>query len=105
MRGLGYFLIVVGLALGAWGFMFDISVQGDANLIDRISNLSLVSERELILAGAVAAIASGSAFIAAAEAADVVLEGIAKYIIQASVRAQAAAAASQGADPDKPAGE
>jgi len=84
MRVFGYFMLVAGLALGAWALLFDISVESDSNLIDRISNLSLVSEREVILAAAVAAIACGSAFVAAAEAADMVLAGIAKSILKAT---------------------
>lgn len=84
MRVFGYFMLLAGLALGAWGLLFDIGVERDSNLIDQISNLSLVSAREVILAAAVAAFSCGSAFVAAAEAADVVLAGVAKSILKAA---------------------
>jgi len=84
MRVFGYFMLLAGLALGAWGLLFNISVETDGNVIDRISNLSLVSAREVILAAAVAAFSCGSAFIAAAEAADIVLAGIARSILKAA---------------------
>lgn len=83
MKGLGIILMVVGAALGVWGFVFDITVPTEGGLLVEVTNMSLVSQRELILAGATATFSAGAAFAAVGYAYERIMEAIGKPLPKA----------------------
>jgi hypothetical protein len=91
MKGIGIILLLIGFGLGCWGIVFDISVASESSsssllsLPDRISNMSLISQREVILAFAVAALASGSAFTACGHLHEQIMEALGKPLPKSEV--------------------
>lgn len=67
MRSVGTLLIILGIAVSLYGFFMDTSVSAG---VDRVNNLGLMNERQIILfVGGVMCI-MGSIFLSAAHIAD-----------------------------------
>lgn len=78
MKGLGWIIIFVGLALGAWGFFFDPSValnlspEAGLDAPDRVINLDLLRTQILMFIVAGALFASGCAVAAAGQVIEII---------------------------------
>lgn len=65
MTVFGAILMLIGAALSGWGYFFDISVPSDSGLLESVTNLSLISQRAVIMTAGAGMFAGGCAFTAA----------------------------------------